>query len=390
MAEDTFKSNTRSPRFSTREALGFSGGSTDPATGNLIPGAALEKAGINQKPPASGAPAAQSQSISRFNSSAVPRPPSMGRTLATQGLGALASGALDRVGRGVADGSIFKVDVPKFGGGIFNPGTGAETFPLESAQDVIGTPLPDISFGDVGPVQEVADADLGSFFGDQTGAEVAADTGGFFSDIGSGCFITEAVMSSGGADNGMELETLRMLRDNILAQTPQGQALIAEYEAIAPIVVEAVSMRQDGLQIFQRIKAEFIDPAVAAVQAGDYAKALQVYAQMIGFVTPFAAEAAECCGPMGAAQGEEMEMMGNHAAALSAGPEAAGAYMPGGQGMMGGQSLDSSQASPAVQPGQRPMGGMPMSEPQAQGMMPMTPQAEEPNAIGQVFARRRY
>ena len=68
----------------------------------------------------------------------------------------------------------------------------------------------------------------------------------------------------------MRDKAIRQFRDNVLAQTPQGQALIQEYEAIAPIVVQAVMQRPDALQVFQQIDAQFINPAVEAINNGDF------------------------------------------------------------------------------------------------------------------------
>jgi hypothetical protein len=210
------------------------------------------------------------------------------------------------------------------------------------------------------------------------GTAVGSALGGV---LGGGCFITEAVMSSGGADNGMELEALRGFRDNILSATPQGQAMIAEYEAIAPVVVEAVSARPDGVQIFQQIKGQFIDPAVAAVNAGNFQEALQIYANMIGFVTPFAAEAAEA--GMGGQDTDAMNQMGDHAAMVGNSPELAGAAMPdGGQEWDPGTDDDSMMGEGGMMPTGAPM------MPQQQGMqMPQMAGPEQP-PIGQTFARR--
>lgn len=215
-----------------------------------------------------------------------------------------------------------------------------------------------------------------------------------------GCFITEAVMSSGGADNGMELEALRGFRDNTLAASPQGQALIAEYEAIAPIVVECVGQREDGMQIFQQIKSQFIDPAVAAVQAGNNEEALRIYAQMISFVTPLAAEAAS--GPYGSGDTADIDGLGDHAALVAHSPEAISGAIGGGgewdpmaEGSGGWPQSNPSRMDGGMPPpppdggGMDPSGGMGEEMDYTTPMQPaMTPQQ---NPLAQTFAQpRRY
>lgn len=237
----------------------------------------------------------------------------------------------------------------------------------------------------VGPAMRLAQGDVrgaaGSAAGAAIGSMILPGIGtAIGSVLGGSCFITEAVMSSGGADNGMELEALRGFRDNILSATPQGQAMIAEYEAIAPVVVEAVSARPDGVQIFQNIKGQFIDPAVAAVNAGNFQEALQIYANMIGFVTPFAAEAAEA--GIGGQDADAMNQMGDHAAMVGNSPELANEAMPAGQEWLPPED-DSMMAGGGMMPTGAPM------MPQQGGGMPM-PQMAGPQQppIGQTFARR--
>ncbi len=193
----------------------------------------------------------------------------------------------------------------------------------------------------VGPAIRLAQGDVGgaagSLVGGLVGGPIGALAGGFLG--GGGCFITEAVMSAGGqGDTAPELQALRQFRDGVLAATPQGQALIQEYESIAPMVVDSVMMRPDSLQIFQAIDAQFINPAVEAIQQGDYQKALQIYSQMIAFVTPYATEGAETGqgGMMMPGQEGEagaMQKMGEHAAMVGHSPEMAG-MATGDMGMM--------------------------------------------------------
>lgn len=184
------------------------------------------------------------------------------------------------------------------------------------------------------------------------GTAIAGPIGGIIGGaLSSACFITEAVTSAGGQDNGEELNTLRWFRDNILMANPQGQALVQEYVEMAPMVVEAISMRPDALQLFQQIKSEFIDQAVAAVKSGNYKAALEIYAQMIAFVEPFAAEQSmdEINEP------GEADAMGSHAAMLAHDDMATAEIAPGGPGNTDWQSMEQ-HGGGQPQPGQMPGG----------------------------------
>lgn len=140
---------------------------------------------------------------------------------------------------------------------------------------------------------------IGSYFG-PIGAAVGGWVGGA---IGGGCFITEATMAGLGVqdDNAEPLKVLRFFRDKVLSGTPQGQGMIEEYNAIAPLVVEAVESRPDAMDIFKALYEQFIVPSVEAVKTGNYPEALQIYASMINAVTPFAQQAMQ----------EQDEMMGD-------------------------------------------------------------------------------
>jgi len=276
--------------------------------------------------------------------------------------------------------------------------TAADSWDFASGAGDVGSSVGDAASGSipwVGPLIRASQGDYGGAAGSAIGGAIGtavfpgvgtAIGSAIGGALGGGCFITEAVMSSGGADNGMELEALRGFRDNILAATPQGQAMIAEYEAIAPVVVEAVSARPDGVQIFQQIKGQFIDPAVAAVNAGNFQEALQIYANMIGFVTPFAAEAAEA--GMGGEDPDAMNQMGDHAAMVGNSPELAAEAMPDGQEWLPPED-DDMMAGGGMMPT-----GAPMAPQQGGGMIPrpgmQMPQMAGPPQppIGQTFARR--
>ena len=247
------------------------------------------------------------------------------------------------------------------GEGFWEAGMSGGADAASAGFDASGVPV-------VGPLMRLAQGDVGGAAGSAVGGAIGtAIMPGIGTAIGSvlggalggECFITEAVMSAGGqGDTAPELEALRQFRDQVLSTTPQGQALIQEYESIAPMVVEAVMQRPDSLQIFQSIDAQFINPAVEAVNQGDFQKALQIYAQMISFVTPFAMEGGEGDEMMPAGMGGDMDAvqkMGEHAAMIGHSPEMAGAAT-GDMGMAGlDEDPNGYDGGPQGPQGQSPM-----------------------------------
>lgn len=241
-------------------------------------------------------------------------------------------------------------DVPGSGGDLFfddwNAGSdlsaGAEFADGASAVDAAsaaGSSMPgvgtimagfdiagDIARGDT--TQIVGDALGGSFVGNIMGA--------------MGCFITEATMAGLGVqdDEAEPLQVLRFFRDKVLAGTPQGQAMIQEYEDIAPLVVEAVESRPDAMEIFKKLYTDFIAPAVEAIKAQNFPLALQIYAAMIAAVTPLAQEAMDAEDAMeGEMQQvsepqegpqEAMQQMGDHAGMVAQNPQVAQQAAPQG------------------------------------------------------------
>ena len=215
-----------------------------------------------------------------------------------------------------------------------------------SATDLAGS-AGDIGFGDVAPyagsairlaqgdVGGAAKAAAGTFIGNM----ILPGIGGFIGGaIGGGCFITEATMAGLGVqdDNAEPLKVLRFFRDQVLSKTPQGQAMIQEYEAIAPLVVEAVQSRPDAMEIFKQLYEQFIAPAVEAIKAQDFPGALQIYAAMIAAVTPLAQEAMDAEDAMegemqqASEPQEAMQQMGQHAGMVAQNPQVAQQAAPQG------------------------------------------------------------
>lgn len=157
-------------------------------------------------------------------------------------------------------------------------------------------------------------------------------------------------------DDAEPLKVLRAFRDQVLASTPQGQQMIQEYEAIAPLVVAAVQSRPDAMTIFKSIYTQFIAPAVEAIKGGNYPQALQIYAAMIAAVVPFAQEAMDGMDDMGegemaeAGEVQEMQALGDDAAMVAQNPMMAQQAAPGMHQMPGGQMMpDSAMQGSALQ-----------------------------------------
>lgn len=233
------------------------------------------------------------------------------------------------------------------------PGIGADGY-IDVMGDGVGMgadaagSATDLAFGDVAPYAgsaiRLAQGDVGGAVGSAAGAflgnMILPGIGGFIGGAigGGGCFITEATMAGLGVqdDNAEPLKVLRFFRDQVLSKTPQGQAMIQEYEAIAPLVVEAVQSRPDAMEIFKQLYEQFIAPAVEAIKAQDFPGALQIYAAMIAAVTPLAQEAMDAEDAMegemqqASEPQEAMQQMGQHAGMVAQNPQVAQQAAPQG------------------------------------------------------------
>ncbi len=227
-------------------------------------------------------------------------------------------------GEGGTAGDVFATQVADdaaFGAGATEAGTEGAGAALGSAGSVAALPAGAIMAAQptnmMGGTARAVDEGVDALTGGNLGSDVTNALDTVASVGGGGCYITEAVMASQMPnmgtdmatsapdqepmgdmdapaqqfdDNAPELQTLRWFRDNVLAQTPEGQQLVAEYEEAAPAIVAAVQSRPDAQQIFQGIMTKYIQPAVEAVRAGQYDQALQIYAAMSTEVAEFGIE----------------------------------------------------------------------------------------------------
>lgn len=232
------------------------------------------------------------------------------------------------------------------------PGIGADGF-IDVMGDGVGMGAD--AAGDfvpgAGSIIRLAQGDVGgaagSFAGSMIGNAILPGIGGIIGGalggaVGGGCFITEATMAGLGVqdDNAEPLKVLRFFRDEVLAKTPQGQAMIQEYEDIAPLVVEAIESRPDAMEIFKKLYTDFIAPAVEAIKAQNFPLALQIYAAMIAAVTPLAQEAMDAedamegemqqAGETQEGPQEAVQQMGQHAGMVAQNPQVAQQAAPQG------------------------------------------------------------
>ena len=73
------------------------------------------------------------------------------------------------------------------------------------------------------------------------------------------CFLASACMAARGLPvDCEELEVLRRFREEVLAGTAEGDAILREYEEIAPRIVRAIDDRPDASAIYEKIYAEIV------------------------------------------------------------------------------------------------------------------------------------
>ena len=106
-----------------------------------------------------------------------------------------------------------------------------------------------------------------------------------------GCFITTACCEVFGlGEDCFELEALRRYRDQVLAKRTGGEAAIALYYGLAPLILERLPQeaREERLA---RLYARYILPAALAARLGLDALAYRLYAHMLeGLARDFAPE----------------------------------------------------------------------------------------------------
>ncbi len=106
-----------------------------------------------------------------------------------------------------------------------------------------------------------------------------------------GCFITTATCEVLGLDDDcFELAALRRYRDHVLAKRPGGQADIARYYELAPLILARLPKSTRRARLLP-LYARFILPAALAAHLGFNALAYRLYRRMVdGLAREFAPE----------------------------------------------------------------------------------------------------
>ena len=99
---------------------------------------------------------------------------------------------------------------------------------------------------------------------------------------GGGCFITTAVCGAfGKPDDCYELTTFRAFRDGWLIEQNDGRALIDEYYAIAPKIVEQIDRLSESAEIYKAVWKNYLSECLALIERGDYERCRQQYVAMV-------------------------------------------------------------------------------------------------------------
>jgi hypothetical protein len=97
-----------------------------------------------------------------------------------------------------------------------------------------------------------------------------------------GCFLTTACCDAmGKPDDCFELTMLRRLRDEYVAQLPNGAEVIASYYKRAPGIVAAVNALPNAKAIWEAVYRDHIAPTARAVDCGNLQGAYQLYTAML-------------------------------------------------------------------------------------------------------------
>ena len=97
-----------------------------------------------------------------------------------------------------------------------------------------------------------------------------------------GCYITTAVCSSfGKPDDCYELTMFRDFRDSWLCRQDDGEAIISEYYATAPRIVNAIDRLPNAKEIYRAIWDKYLSPCLAHIKNNEYAQCKSLYMKMV-------------------------------------------------------------------------------------------------------------
>ena len=97
-----------------------------------------------------------------------------------------------------------------------------------------------------------------------------------------GCYLTTACVDVMGLpDDCIELNALRMFRDEYMGQLPEGKTEIKEYYEKAPMIIEEIKNRCEETLVFREIYNDVIVPCVEHIQNGENELAHKKYKDMV-------------------------------------------------------------------------------------------------------------
>jgi|GEM_PF-855628 len=97
-----------------------------------------------------------------------------------------------------------------------------------------------------------------------------------------GCFLTTAcVFHKGKADDCDELQTLRWLRSNYIANTTKGKELLKTYKTEGPRMLKTMKSFENRPEILDYIHDKLVQPSVAMIKKGQHQQATEYYTAFV-------------------------------------------------------------------------------------------------------------
>jgi len=96
------------------------------------------------------------------------------------------------------------------------------------------------------------------------------------------CFISTAICDTlDKPDDCLELTQLRQFRDEVMLTHPNWQGMVAHYYQIAPAMAEELNQQPNKTQLCDTLYQDYLVPSLAAINQGDYARAIATYQAMV-------------------------------------------------------------------------------------------------------------
>ena len=97
-----------------------------------------------------------------------------------------------------------------------------------------------------------------------------------------GCYITSAVCYSlDKTDDCYELNIFRKFRDNWLRYRPDGEQLIEDYYAIAPLIVSKINKLSNSKEIYKAIWQKYLKNCLNLIESGKNQECSNLYKKMV-------------------------------------------------------------------------------------------------------------